>query len=37
MKAYLKAQAEKMGVPMTDAQADAFCAYHDRLRRRTGK
>ncbi len=31
MKAYLKAQAEKMGVPMTDAQADAFCAYHDRL------
>lgn len=31
MKAYLKAQAAKMGVPMTDAQADAFCAYHDRL------
>lgn len=31
MKAYLKAQAEKMGVPMTDAQAGAFCAYHDRL------
>lgn len=31
MKVYLKAQAEKMGVPMTDAQADAFCAYHDRL------
>lgn len=31
MKAYLKAQAAKIGVPMTDAQADAFCAYHDRL------
>lgn len=31
MKTYLKAQAEKMGVPMTDAQADAFCAYHERL------
>ena len=31
MKAYLKAQAERMGIPMTDAQADAFCAYHDRL------
>lgn len=31
MKAYLKAQAEKMGIPMTDAQADAFCLYHDRL------